>query len=607
MAEHYALLSAIISDAAFWVGLTTVAVFAAGRFNERRVDTEKDLDPPLTAHCFTTRFRFNSALVMYVLVYCGFYGALIFGFSFEVFQNFFKEFFGPITLPGEGMEFGTPAWVATLVPILVSTTPWFRQRDELFRRWLWAFSGVPQTAQAFANELVSVAAQRLPPMRPDHLEPLRLSDSFAVYEVLRLIENRLRERFDDYKDFLYQHEALSRSLSDTHEALRHSVASDADHAAQIQDAQAALAEALRPDDGEPARVEVDMALERLRGLLHAGEADGPEVVPDTPLRLAAQNLVVRRARFMSCGLLTARRADYLARENVNDIVVELLEEGTLDIEQLGGREQPFRMRMPPFRFGYLQLVAGFVAVLMAVLVCGVAREIVLPVLDDRPLGQQIWSWLVFSPFVALAFSLPLIPAAALRYFLTDMKYRQRRRLTFEHYLLALVVNGVASMLLATIVLLALGVLVLSRWSPDFDVLVLVPWSLPMAACSVLFMLMSQVTPTRSGELNRVVDAAIFALVGAGTGMLGHAGSLLVNGRAETVGDLALLGDPRALGLAVVVGTTSAVLGLTQCQSSRRGLLAHADRRTDRHGTWTTAIREAPTRLLRGAGMVSRQG
>ena len=235
MAEHYALLSAIISDAAFWVGLTTVAVFAAGRFNERRVDTEKDLDPPLTAHCFTTRFRFNSALVMYVLVYCGFYGALIFGFSFEVFQNFFKEFFGPITLPGEGMEFGTPAWVATLVPILVSTTPWFRQRDELFRRWLWAFSGVPQTAQAFANELVSVAAQRLPPMRPDHLEPLRLSDSFAVYEVLRLIENRLRERFDDYKDFLYQHGAVSRSLPDTHEALRHSVASDADHAAQCQE------------------------------------------------------------------------------------------------------------------------------------------------------------------------------------------------------------------------------------------------------------------------------------------------------------------------------------------------------------------------------------
>src|SRR5215211_632616 len=90
-----AILRATMQDSSFWIGFFTVWVFAHGRFNERLIDDE-ELDPPLSARCFTSRFRYGISALVYAVTYLLIFGVLIFLGSVPEFQPYLKTLFGEV-------------------------------------------------------------------------------------------------------------------------------------------------------------------------------------------------------------------------------------------------------------------------------------------------------------------------------------------------------------------------------------------------------------------------------------------------------------------------------------------------------------------------------
>ena len=99
----FTIFAATLQDASFWTGLVTVFAFAQGRFSEKHVDAD-NIDPPLPARYFTSRFRYVSASLVFSGCYVLCYVGLIVAGSFPGFQEFLKPLFGTVGASAGGQS-----------------------------------------------------------------------------------------------------------------------------------------------------------------------------------------------------------------------------------------------------------------------------------------------------------------------------------------------------------------------------------------------------------------------------------------------------------------------------------------------------------------------
>lgn len=143
------IIAATIRDYSFWTGLLTVFAFALGRFNERYID-EKNIDPPLPARYFTSRYRYYSAACIFSSAYVFFYVFLIVLFSFQFLQVVWISLFPSVP----DSTIGTPAWAAMVLTVVAPTVPVVVRVESAIRSWLQEFSDTPYKARDLAEEFV---------------------------------------------------------------------------------------------------------------------------------------------------------------------------------------------------------------------------------------------------------------------------------------------------------------------------------------------------------------------------------------------------------------------------------------------------------------------
>jgi hypothetical protein len=143
------ILGEIVADPSFWIGLTTVLMFSLARFNERQRD-EEEIDPPIPARAFTTRFRYQLAALTYAGCYALGYGALIILGSFPFSQDILIGLIGAI----KDQKIGSPAWAAMAVTTILPFLGPFQRLDSALRVRLQDFASIPLKARRLANEIV---------------------------------------------------------------------------------------------------------------------------------------------------------------------------------------------------------------------------------------------------------------------------------------------------------------------------------------------------------------------------------------------------------------------------------------------------------------------
>lgn len=115
------VLSVLLADPSFWIGLSAVWMFGWTRFNDRRWD-EEEVDPRIPTRSFTTRFRYQLAALTYTGTHGLLFVALIVLGSFPFSRRLVVEFIGAI----EGKDIGTPAWAAMAVTAVLPALPVFQ-------------------------------------------------------------------------------------------------------------------------------------------------------------------------------------------------------------------------------------------------------------------------------------------------------------------------------------------------------------------------------------------------------------------------------------------------------------------------------------------------
>jgi len=147
-----------------FVSMGTVMVFAYGRFvsHERGLD---EYDPPLANYAFTTRYRFITALMMYIF----FFELVFLGLLLLWCTDFGREAIASLIAngsTGEQLENavaavgnsnssspGSPAWAAALTTSILPPLPFFRAVDEWVRSWLYQIARIPLGARRLAKKL----------------------------------------------------------------------------------------------------------------------------------------------------------------------------------------------------------------------------------------------------------------------------------------------------------------------------------------------------------------------------------------------------------------------------------------------------------------------
>ena len=157
--QFFQTLGQSVSDSAFWVGFVLVAVFAYSRFAISK-DSSDEIDPPLVARSFTTRFRYYMGASTYVGLYEFLFVMLVGLGSFQFLQDLLTKWIGSLEVPGEkNLAIGTPAWAALVVTSLMPSAPGFSTLDRQARDFLHRFSSIPVKARALAQEIISEAAK----------------------------------------------------------------------------------------------------------------------------------------------------------------------------------------------------------------------------------------------------------------------------------------------------------------------------------------------------------------------------------------------------------------------------------------------------------------
>ncbi len=531
MAEDLSFLKILLTtlkDLSFWTGFVTIVAFSMGRFNEKVLDDE-ELDPPLPNRCFTSRFRYASSALIYVLVYLVIYSGFVIAGSIPALQEPLTELFGSLDV---SERIGTPAWAAMIVMVVAPSFDRVRKADARLRRWLMDFANIPFKARQLAEEIIAAVRRRDGDGSAAVLHELPTVRLLEICEAFAELRGRLCSQGGErakaaYREFFnLTYGGIVRSLDQRHQTLK----------------------------GE-------IAAERAAPTARSAE-------DSLGFRRQLADLARRNARVTACALLQIEAEEHSARE------------------VLRTRGQLPGVAAGLFRFGGAQTVLG---VLLVFALCVVVGPLVqyLPAageVDAAQLWESLRKWAFWGVVGAAAYLLPLVLAASVQLWLLDKEDEgaERRDWTFKALVL---LTTLAGCFLLAAVPMFVGAILKARLFGEAHSPLIVAFALVPAAAAVLFIPMSRWRLNRPHAINALVDFAVFGIT---AGAVAYATGSLVNlvrlasGAARAMGPLFEMVTRGMADVAVVAFFIGGAFGALQCAASRQ-LLEAARARRERHG------------------------
>jgi hypothetical protein len=475
----------------FWTGLVTVFAFSQGRFAEKQVDVE-NIDPPLPARYFTSRFRYFSSALVFAGAYVILYVCLIVLGSLPALQDVLKPLFGSLTGSGapagdtaQSADIGTPAWAAMVMMVIAPTVPWIKRIERSFRLWLQEFSDTPFKARGLADELihsmlVSVGA-------PPRLEDASEAELAAAFERLSDLRQELtasgRNKSDqNYREFFAEQGEI---LTTTVNLFR-----------KVQDETVAL-----PKGARRARASAQ------------NEAPARLVVSPTTHRMQMVILVRRFARLIACSLLYAESEEFAVRERL--------------------RTMPHLANFPraSFQFTIAQVFLALFMIALVTVVSGPVTSIITNlssgavVMPDQLIGQ-IGEWAARGVVLAIAFVLPLCLVAAIRLYLIDMALHGRGELGWHETLMMLLLAFIGCYGLSALPLVAFEAYKAGNNFNSATLFTALLWAVPPAIVNSALVKLSDIRWSGATARNALFDFVLFAAIGGAAAILAAAGVAL---------------------------------------------------------------------------------
>ncbi len=506
-----------LNDSAFWIGFLLVLLFAANRFavTEERSD---DIDPPLAARSFTTRFRYHLSAAAYVGCYEVLYIALVAFGSFPEFQELLTQWIGSLQIPEhEGEAIGTPAWAALATSSLFPSVPGFRNIDTRARKFLHSFASIPQKAHTLAGEILAVVAN----------EP--------ETEQSREIDEKYAHLSDEDRALIRQLHWLSSAVE-----LLQDGANNPGNAVAYSGFFSRHSDAYR------------RAEKKAKELMPAADtATGPSPVLTRELK----DLVARLARFLSCALLWNEPSERALRETIRT---------KLELQ---------RLPVLPFSFNLRQMIAGGILIIALTIGAGfLALFVVYSLQKPTPSVSTdsaifILSWVPYAVFMLLP---PFVIAAGARLYFADQRQSHDTNLALEDQIVAVSALAIAAYALGILPPLA-GMAIENRIEGTQWLFQILPYGLTPAALACIFFYLSTWRATRSPWRNFAVDFGIFAIVSAGliwfaTWIATDIGNLSF---ADVSKDRAFNDEVALKVLPITAGILAGLLGAFQCLISRQ--------------------------------------
>jgi hypothetical protein len=488
-----------LAEPSFWMGMILVFLFAQSRFQVTKLGGD-EIDPPVAARSFTTRFRYFVASATYVGVYEFIFCALLSVGSFPFLQKMLTSLVGSLDV--EGQQIGSPAWAALVTTSLLPSLPGFSGADDRLRDFLHEFASIPATARQVGNDLLQSLRKRLAsnsePGNEDDFRQLQLAREAFDYlaaraRTLRRLTNTRASR--GYQRFFDKYQSYWKTLED-----------------------------------ELAQLEKT--------------AKGQTLEPIIRDRIAA--VPNKAARYIACATLLVEDSEYLARQRLMNVF------GLADMNVVG------------WQFRLVQIFISTVCVAVGTLAGALAAAWISNAWggDPDPLRKALtqapryFTWVLYS---VPMFTLPLIFAAGVRMYLTDLAEFGEDTLEWEDRLAAGIVTFIGAYGLSCLPLL-IAEAITAPPQAGVNLERILPWGFAPAAFAVIFMLMSaqRLAGTDSAgarALNAVIDIGAHAIPAA---LLSYAAAAYLD-LPKTV----------ALSAAITTGFIAALLGPIQCAISRR--------------------------------------
>jgi hypothetical protein len=486
------ILTATVRDASFWTGLATVFVFSQGRFSEKQIDDE-NIDPPLPARCFTTRFRYYSSALVFAGVYVALFVCLIIIGSIPAFQDILKPLFGslhdvPADVAGGGKQnIGTPAWAAMIVMVIAPTVPWINRSERLLRLWLQEFSDTPFKARGLADEIIqNLLVSTGAPPNLDHASEENLVALFGRLEELRhqLTSSGRWRRDQSYRDFYAQNGELLARTTDRFRALEWEIGTQANRKT-------------RSSNNHHRRTWSAAA---------------------HPYRTQMATLVQRLGRLLACALLYSEIEEYAVRERLRHMS---------NMSNLAPATFRFTAAQVILAIVFSALIAGFSGPVSSLLN---NKFIMGAQLDWDQMVEQIKIWAPISVVIAIAFTLPLLLVAAIRLYLIDIRNQDCEDLNWDQTTVILLFAFIGCFGLATlpsVAYLAYAYTVAPNVNQGY-LATGVLWALPPAIINTAFIHCSEIRWGHSKWQNWLVDFSMFCVLGTLVALLTGASLAVVH-------------------------------------------------------------------------------
>ncbi|HVM85024.1 MAG TPA: hypothetical protein VMW18_14130 [Candidatus Binatia bacterium] len=443
-----------LTDASFWIGLISVVLFAKNRFAISLPEAD-NLSPPISLRSFTTAFRYHVAAFTYVGMFVAAYFTLIMVGCFPKAQDLLVQWFGQLEIANQ--KIGTPAWAALAATTLMPSAPGFAGFDRKVRQFFQDFASIPQKASLIGREIVMAISK-------DGL--VQVDKDTALDDVKKAVQSR-RGQF----------KALWR-----------------------------LCEDLKSVEGPPrvARAYEDffkVAQKVVDTIAGDFKLDLSDMQSDEAVRLLETKLscgVRRMAKLLACAMLQSEPSEFAINQRLADSKI--------------------RIRPISFNFTAQHLVLMFVLIAGMTLVGCYLSLLIYAFVQGDPAGTlaQYKYYFLSMPMLTwplitvCAYLLPIVLAAGMvMYKLDKRSWDQVPDFTSGFAGGLMVFVGSAG--LAFLAVLAYSVyMVAVGYKPiaDFQILTLVPWSLPAATVATLFLFMSTRTWCLGKWSGIVVDAIV---------------------------------------------------------------------------------------------------
>jgi hypothetical protein len=522
----FTIFAATLQDASFWTGLVTVFAFAQGRFSEKHVDAD-NIDPPLPARYFTSRFRYVSASLVFSGCYVLCYVGLIVAGSFPGFQEFLKPLFGTVGASAGGQsqahQIGTPAWAAMALMVIAPTVPWIRRVEGSFRQWLQDFSDTPFKARQLAEEIIESLLSSVGTGR--ELERATDNELVTVFRQLESLRHSLTasgrtKRGQRHRDFYVEHADVVTGTINLFQSIETEINSSAKAARRPR----AAATRQAADPAEP---------------LNPGK------------RSQMINLIRRLARLIACALLYAESEEVSVRKRLQQI------------PYLAGIAQA------KFQFTIAQILIAIFLIALVAIISGPLTSAFSSTGELTPtqIRQTIQEWSGLGFVIALSFVMPMFLVAAIRLYLIDLKGRGHHMLWPEHVMILLLAS-IGCYGLAAAPWVAFRAYEAGQVISTMNLTIALLYALPSAICNVALVMTSDIVRRGSLLHGAVFDFVLFGCLGGVTSVL--VASLISLMRLEGAADFNGFGPFFWIEIpfVVAVALVSGVNGALQCAASR---------------------------------------